>query len=255
MSVGPPLTPSDRCARPTPLPGVASGKSTGEGAVPSPRSGPPGTGRVLLVEDHPLLADSLRFCLEAEGHEVAAAPLDSRQALLQAAERLLPDVVLLDVDLGETIGDGATLVGPLNRLGATVIVVSGTTQPGRVGAFIEQGAAGFVPKSRSLDALVIAVADAISERPLMTEDERADLRAELLAARERSGGLDRLTPREAEVLMGLVDGRSVLEIAADAYVSEGTVRSQIRSILTKLDVNSQLAAVALARKAGWPSRG
>lgn len=249
MSAAPPILRADRRVPSAPPAGEVSRSPARGGADPSP----PGPARVLLVEDHPLLADSLRFCLAGEGYEVTAAPLDSRDAILDAAERLLPDVVLLDVDLGETIGDGATLVGPFNQLGATVIVVSGTTQAGRVGAFIEEGAAGFVPKSRSLDALVVAVADAVAQRPLMEEGERADLRAELAATRQRTGGLDRLTPREAAVLVGLVDGKTVLEIADDACVSEGTVRSQIRSILTKLGVNSQLGAVALARKAGWPS--
>ncbi|MGH9088351.1 MAG: response regulator [Acidimicrobiales bacterium] len=207
--------------------------------------------RVLLVEDHPLLTDSLRFCLDAEGYEVEVAPVTSRQQVLEVAGRLLPDIVLLDVDLGEPIGDGAKLVAPLTATGATVVVVSGTTQPSRVAACIEEGAAGFVPKSRPLDELVGAVKDALARRPLLTDDQRSILRAELYDVRRRTAGLERLTPREASVLAGLVEGRSVAMIAERAFVSEGTVRSQIRSILTKLDVNSQLAAVAVARRARW----
>ena len=211
--------------------------------------------RLLLVEDHPLLADSLRHCLMAEGYDVEVAPVGSRAEVLGAASRLLPDVVLLDVDLGEPIGDGATLVGPLTVLGAIVVVVSGTTEPSRVAACVEQGAAGFVPKSRPLDELVIAVADAIADRPLLSDEERSRLRGELQTARRRQAALERLTRREAAVLAGMMEGKSVVSIARDAFVSEGTVRSQIRSILTKLDVNSQLAAVAVARRAGWSSGG
>lgn len=207
--------------------------------------------RVLLVEDHPLLADSLRFCLSAESYEVEVAPVDSRQGVLDVARRMLPDVVLLDVDLGEPIRDGATLVAPLAALGATVVVVSGTTQPSRVAACIEEGAAGFVPKSRPLEELVAAVRDALDSRPLLGDEEKARLRAELDEVRRRRAGLERLTPREAAILSGLVDGIPVATLAERAFVSEGTVRSQIRAILTKLDVNSQLGAVAVARKAGW----
>lgn len=220
--------------------------TAGDGSRPPARPA-----RVLLVEDHPLLADSLRFCLAAEGYEVEVAPLGSRHEVLEAAARLRPDVVLLDVDLGEPIHDGATLVAPLAAGGATVVVVSGTLQPARVAACVAEGAAGFVPKSRPLDELVAAVKDAMAERPLLSEEEKAGLQAELDEARRLSAGLERLTPREAAVLAGLVEGHSVAAIADRAYVSEGTVRSQIRSILTKLDVNSQLAAVAIARKAGW----
>ena len=208
---------------------------------------------VLVVDDHTLLVDALRLCLEAEGYEVAPAPLESREAVLEAAARLVPDVVLLDVDLGEVVGDGAGLVEPLVRLGATVIVVSGVTDAARIGALVEKGAAGFVPKARSFNAVAAAVAAAADHRPLMSEAERQHLRAEVLSDRRRRGALDRLSPREAEVLSHLVEGKAATEVAGDAHVSEYTVRAQIRSILTKLDVNSQLAAVALARKAGWPA--
>lgn len=222
--------------------------AAGNGAGPAGRPA-----RVLLVEDHPLLADSLRFCLAAEGHQVEVAPIGSRQEVLDAAQRQLPDVVLLDVDLGEPIRDGATLVAPLAAGGATVVVVSGTSQPARVAACIEEGAAGFVPKSRPLEELVAAVGEALDRRPMLSDDEKARLQAELDDARRRTAGLERLTPRERAVLTGLVEGHSVTVIAQRNFVSEGTVRSQIRSILTKLDVNSQLAAVAVARRAGWHS--
>jgi DNA-binding NarL/FixJ family response regulator len=66
------------------------------------------------------------------------------------------------------------------------------------------------------------------------------------------GPFEELTARERYVLARLIDGRCAEAIAADAYVSLSTVRSQIRSILRKLGVNSQLEAVALARRAGWP---
>jgi two-component system, NarL family, nitrate/nitrite response regulator NarL len=66
-------------------------------------------------------------------------------------------------------------------------------------------------------------------------------------------GLDQLTPRERHVLVAMMAGRPAAEIARDNYVSLTTVRSQIRGILSKLGVNSQLAAVSLAFHAGWPS--
>lgn len=210
--------------------------------------------RVLVVEDHPLLAESLRICLDGAGHTTTVAPVDGPEAVLAAASEAQPDVVLLDVDLGEGIGDGVVLVEPLAAMGATVVVVSGTTEPARVGAFVERGAAGFVHKGRSLDELQAAVVRALDGRPLLSDAERRALRQDLEAARRRLAPFDRLSPREADVLVRLMDGRSVAEIAASAYVSEGTVRSQIRSILVKLGVNSQLQAVGAARRAGWPWR-
>ncbi len=63
-----------------------------------------------------------------------------------------------------------------------------------------------------------------------------------------------LTPREQQVLLALMRGTSALEISKESYVSLPTVRSQIRSILLKLHVSSQLAAVALAYRSGWPAK-
>ncbi len=61
----------------------------------------------------------------------------------------------------------------------------------------------------------------------------------------------RLTPREASVLAMLMEGKQVRAIAAESYVTEATVRSQVHGILVKLDVNSQIEAVALASRVGW----
>lgn len=207
--------------------------------------------KVLLVEDHALLAESLRYCLVAEGYDVAVAPVVSHGSVLDAARAHFPDVVLLDIDLGKRVGDGSDLVAPLTALGAKVVVVSGTTVASRVAVCLEQGAVGFVPKSTPVDELVAAVDDVLAQQPLLSEEERANFFSELEDHRKRSAGLDRLTRREAAILAGLMEGKPVAAMAAEAYVSEGTVRSQIRAILTKLDVNSQLAAVAVARRAGW----
>jgi two-component system nitrate/nitrite response regulator NarL len=72
--------------------------------------------------------------------------------------------------------------------------------------------------------------------------------------RQRLAPFEQLTVREHEVLLALTLGHSAEEIAEAHYVSITTVRSHIRSILTKLGVNSQLAAVALAVRAGWTAR-
>ena len=79
----------------------------------------------------------------------------------------------------------------------------------------------------------------------------ASLRMHRELERERLRPLDRLTAREREVLSDLVCGLAANEIAERRFVSLTTVRTHIRAILRKLDVNSQLAAVALARRSDW----
>jgi DNA-binding NarL/FixJ family response regulator len=210
--------------------------------------------RVLIVDDHELLAESLRLTLSAEGFEVQV-PSVSPAAVHAAAIESPPDVVLLDLDLGVVGGDGAALVEGLAVGGARVIVVSGTPDKLRIAACVESGAIGYVSKAAPLDELLEAVRAAARGNAIMTDAARLDLLAELRRARaERREALapfEDLTGRERFVLAQVIDGRSAAEIATTAYVSEATVRTQIRAVLGKLGVRSQLAAVAAARRIGW----
>ena len=124
----------------------------------------------------------------------------------------------------------------------------------RIAAAIAAGAVGQVPKISSFDALVGTVRQVISGASVMTPEERRGWldrdRAERLATRRRDELLGRLTARERVVLEQLAKGRRASEIATDSVVSVTTVRSQIRAILAKLELSSQLTAVALLR-AEW----
>jgi DNA-binding NarL/FixJ family response regulator len=211
--------------------------------------------RVLLVEDHELLAQSVGFALSHEGHVVQASRLTSLSDVVREAEAVRPHVVLLDLDLGDTVGDGVALVQPLSALGARVLVVTGSTEQHRLGHCLEEGAAGVMSKRAPLDDLLRAVHATAEGRAPMPEGERLRLLKALREWRasqtERFAPFERLTPRERQVLAGLLEGRSAEVIAKEAVVSETTVRTQIRGVLTKLGVSSQLAAVALARRADW----
>ena len=211
--------------------------------------------RVLIVEDHELLAQSVGLALVGEGCLVRLSTLRGMDDVLQEADEHRPDVVLLDLDLGGELGDGAGLIAPLRSRGAQVVVVTGTTSLHRHGLCLEQGAAGVLPKTTPFLELVAAVQGAAQGRSLVRDDRRQDLLATLrrwrTAERDRLAPFERLTPRERQVLGCLLDGLSAERIAQDWVVSEATVRSQIRGVLTKLDVSSQLAAVAAARHAGW----
>src|ERR1700742_656459 len=112
--------------------------------------------RVLIVDDHELLAETLRLALTAEGYDVVVPSL-SPDEIFAAAQITAPDVVLLDLDLGAAGGAGCVLVEALAGGGARVAVVSGTTDRMRVAACLESGACGYVPKSAPLDDLLEAV--------------------------------------------------------------------------------------------------
>lgn len=211
---------------------------------------------VLIVEDHSLMADGLAVALEAEGFSVTIAPLTSSESVLATARAVRPAVALLDLDLGGAIGSGLDLVASLAGTGARVIVVSGTDSRADLGVAIESGASGVLGKDHPLAELVATVHAAAAGRSVLAESDRQALLSELygsrMARRRELEPFGRLTPREQEVLRGLLDGRRADDLARSWSVSKATIRTQVRGVLTKLGVSSQLEAVAMASRVGWP---
>lgn len=215
----------------------------------------PATARILIIEDHELLADALAVTLGAEGMNVAIADLSDLDSLLAQIDIDPPQVALLDLDLGPPIGDGTRLIPHLMAAGTAVLVVTGIRDPVRIATAIEAGAVGYVPKSQPFEMLVSATRDAAAGRPVLTEAERHELLVLLDNHRRRwrqqNAPFERLSHREREVLAALGDGGSVDSIASASFVERSTVKTQVHAILTKLGVSSQIEAIAMARKAGW----
>jgi DNA-binding NarL/FixJ family response regulator len=212
-------------------------------------------GSVLIVEDHELLAQSLVFALRAEGVDAQTIRPDSTSEILDAADKLRPTVVLLDLDLGGEIGTSIPLIAPLEAFGAQVVMVTGVSDRVRLAECLEAGATGLINKSTPFADLVLAVQEVVELGTLVPPQQRHELLGELrrqrAADRDRLAPFERLTGREQQVLGALMEGKSAEKIAEEYFVSLATVRSQIRAILLKLDVNSQLAAVAMARQSEW----
>jgi len=213
--------------------------------------------RIGIAEDHLLLAQSVGFALRAEGLHVATADLTGEDPFFDSL-RPGPDLlVLLDLDLGEPLVDGVRLIPRLRAHAARVLVVSGTTDRLRIAAAIEAGAIGYVAKHKAFDLLLKRVLQAVRGEKVLDDCERHELLRALRLSRQeterRMAPFQQLTPKESLVLDELAHGKSVESIASEWVVSEATVRTQVRGVLTKLDVRSQLAAVAKARAAGWRS--
>ncbi|MEY9214595.1 DNA-binding NarL/FixJ family response regulator [Thermobifida halotolerans] len=132
--------------------------------------------------------------------------------------------------------------------------MTGSTERPRIAEAIAAGAAAWLSKAVPFDELIYAILDGFAGRPMMDPRERQRLLSEhrALQSQQRSAKqmFNQLTKRERQVLAALVEGKRAKVIAEESYVSIATVRSQIRSILAKLNVKSQLEAVALAKSLG-----
>lgn len=213
--------------------------------------------RVVLVEDHALFAQSLDFALTREGYDVRVLTPEhfpTPGVLLGRVRELRPQVVLLDLDLGP-LGDGRLLIGPLARAGIHVVVLTATSDRVRWGECLAVGARRVLSKAGTLDGVLATITALSQGRLVLDEAERAELialaRANGREHREIRTRFELLTPREAVVLGHLMRGETVHDVAAAFVVSENTVRTQVKRILGKLEVSSQLAAVGLANRIGW----
>lgn len=229
-----------------------------ETAVSASSSERPAPVRVAIVEDHQLLSASLSVALSAEGYEPVVAPLEEGVPPPSFFRGVSPEVTLLDLDLGGA-GSGKGVISSATVAGSKVIVVSATSDEADIGECLELGACGFVSKSAPYEELLGAVTALLSGGELTPEGERDRLvrcaRQRRVAVEKALAPFHQLSHREAEILRQLMAGKSVERIASESVVSEATVRTQVRAILVKLGVRSQLEAVAMAARAGWQLTG
>lgn len=214
--------------------------------------------KVVIVEDHTLFAESLELALTFEGYDAHRVDLPveppSEAKLTSLIMRSQPRIVLLDLDLGQH-GSGVRLIAPLAKAGADVVVVTGSNDQTRWGHALHVGARTVLPKTVPLGEILGTVRRLNYGLSVLDVDERERLirawvgqEQGIIEIRRR---LAQLSRRESQVLEHLMGGLTVGEIAKLRVVSEATVRTQVKSILAKLGVSSQIAAVSIAHKAEW----
>jgi DNA-binding NarL/FixJ family response regulator len=205
--------------------------------------------RVLLVDDQELVRTGLRGILrEAFGFDVVGECADGREVSATVAA-VAPDVVLMDVRM--PFVDGVQATRELRRLQDSPPVLALTTFDDEevLAGMLRAGAAGFVLKgvpAEDLQRAVRAVAEGGAWLdPAVTARVLAIYRSAAPPA-ANAPGLDALTSREREVLALIGRGKTNGEIAAELFVSEGTVKTHINHVFTKLQLRDRAAAVVFA---------
>lgn len=216
----------------------------------------PGGAPVVVINDHELFSTALTLALRSHGLDARGLEITggTETTILTRIAALPAGLALLDLRLGADgagcVLDGLELIAALRARGWSVLVVSATRDPRREAAAIAAGAIGLVSKSSPFATLLATVRSAAAGEPVMSEVDRqywlARHRGYQTQHGELARRLARLSAREREVLALLGQGYRAAAIAQTSVVSLTTVRTQIRAILTKLEVNSQLEAVALA---------
>ena len=205
--------------------------------------------RVLLVDDHAVVREGLRTFLELqEGVEVVGEAEDG-QGALREAERLRPDVILMDLVMPKLDGVGA--MRELRRLlpRSRVIVLTSFVDDERLLPAIQAGASGYLLKDVQPRELARAVRAAHAGEALLDPLVAARL-VEAIARPPGEEPPERLTPREREVLELIGRGLSNKRIAFELGVSEKTVKTHVGHVLAKLGVTDRTQAALYAVRAG-----
>ena len=197
--------------------------------------------RVVLVDDHPVVRAGLRALLDSQADLTVVGEADSAAGAERVVTATRPDVVLMDLALGDGPG-GAEATARLRALPEPpqVLVLTTYDTEADILAALDAGALGFLLKDAPPEELFRAVRHVAAGRMVLAPPVAARL------ARRVRGPHPTLSPREIEILGLLAQGRSNREMATRLFLSEATIKTHLSHIYSKLGVDGRAAAVASA---------
>jgi DNA-binding NarL/FixJ family response regulator len=215
--------------------------------------------RVLVADDQALVRGGFRSILETQPDiDVVGEAEDGQDAVEQAATSR-PDVVLMDIRMPRLDGIAATSALVAAPTPPKVLILTTFDLDDYVYEALRAGASGFLLKSAPPRELADAIRAVASGDALLAPEITRRLIEDYVARPRRThqpnAGFERLTPREAEVLMLIARGLSNAEIAARLYLSAPTVKTHVTRVLAKLDVRDRVHAVVLAYESGLVQPG
>jgi two-component system response regulator DesR len=198
--------------------------------------------RVLLAEDSAILRDTLLAVLDLQDDIEMVAAVGTGTEILPAVRALRPDVAVLDIDLPGL--DGVTAAAQVARdvPETRVLILTALAQPSNLRAAIDARVAGFLAKDTSADALIAAI------RSIAVGGRIVDPGLALAALEAEPSPL---SDRETEVLRLHADGMDARDIAAQLFLSYGTVRNYLASATDKLGARNRTHAAIIAGERGW----
>ncbi|WP_334151475.1 response regulator transcription factor [Microbacterium sp.] len=203
--------------------------------------------RLVIADDHPIVRAGLTALFSLEPDVEIVAEASAPDEAVELAERLSPDVVLMDLQFGSNeTATGADATRRIRALDAApyVLVLTNYDSDADILSAVEAGASGYLLKDAPPHELIAAVRAAAAG-----ESALAPVITSRLLDRMRAPQIS-LSSREIEVLELVAAGKSNTDVANELFISETTVKSHLAHIFSKLDVSSRTAAVSAARRRG-----
>ncbi|CAJ63454.1 MULTISPECIES: response regulator transcription factor [Frankia] len=198
--------------------------------------------RVLLADDQHLVRGALAALLSLEDDIEVVGQVGRGDEVVAAVGALRPDVVLMDVEMPGIDGLAAAAAVRATTPTTQVLIVTTFGRTGYLRRAMEAGALGFVVKDAPAEALAAAI------RRVARGERVVD---PTLAAATLAGGASPLTGRERDVLVAARDGATVADIAGRLFLSEGTVRNYLSSVIAKTGTRNRMEALRTAEESGW----
>jgi len=198
--------------------------------------------RILLAEDQAMVRGALTALLNLEDDLEVVAEVSRGDQVLPTAIKTKPDVALLDIEMPGSDGLSAAQALHKSLTACRIVILTTFGRSGYLRRAMESGAVGFLLKDAPADQLAIAI------RRVMAGERVVDPELALAAL---SDGDNPLTGRERDVLRASLDGASIADIAAQLYLSEGTVRNHSSTAIQKLNAHNRMEAAHLAKERGW----
>jgi two-component system response regulator DesR len=198
--------------------------------------------RVMIAEDQAMVRGALASLLSLEPDIEVVAQVARGDEVLDAALAATPDVALLDIEMPGMTGLEASELLRERLPEIRVLILTTFGRPGYLRRAMEHGAAGFKLKDAPAEQLATAIRRALRGERIVDPG---------LAAAALSAGESPLTPREQEVLAASRRHATIAELAAALYLSPGTVRNHLSSVMQKLDARNRGEALRIAEENGW----
>ncbi len=209
------------------------------------------TVRLVIAEDHAVVREGLRMFLRSDdGIEIVGEAVDGRAAV-EAAHRLRPDVILMDLLMPGMDGISATAAIRNELPDIEVVALTSFLEDHLVTEALRAGAIGYLLKDTDADSLRRAVWAAAAGQVFLSPTAAARLVREVHLP---SNETERLTRREIEVLILVARGRSNKEIARELLIGQQTVKTYMSNIFSKLNVQSRTQAALYALQTGLVSK-